>query len=68
MKPLVLTPTERICLRLRERYTGELPSVEQLMREQGISGPQGRALWESYPQGTPEEEDAFYRAIREECW
>jgi hypothetical protein len=49
-------------------YDSELPSLEQLMREQGIAGPQGPALWQSYPRGTREEEDAFYRAIVEECW
>lgn len=68
MKRPVLTSSELFLARLRETYNSELPSLEQLMREQGISGPQGRALWESYPQGTPEEEDAFYRVIREECW
>ena len=68
MKGCDLNPTELVCLRLRRQYTQELPSVEQLMQEQGIAGPQGRALWESYPQGTPEEEDAFYRAILDECW
>jgi hypothetical protein len=68
VKRLDLSPTELVCLRLRRRYTQELPSVEQLMQEQGIAGPQGRALWESYPQGTREEEEAFYRAIVDECW
>lgn len=53
---------------LRARYPDEFPSLEQLMREQGIDGPQGRELWESYEPGTPEEEDAFYQAIVAECW
>ena len=53
---------------LRVRYPDEFPSLEQLMREQGIDGPQGRALWESYVPGTPEEEEAFYQAIVAECW
>ena len=53
---------------LRARYPDEFPSLEQLMREQGIDGPQGRALWESYVPGTPEEEEAFYQAIVAECW
>lgn len=52
---------------LRDRFADE-PSLEQLMREQGIDGPQGRKLWESYEPGTPEEEDAFYSAIVAECW
>jgi hypothetical protein len=53
---------------LRARFPDELPSLEHLMCEQGIDGPQGRELWESYEPGTPEEEDAFYRVIVEECW
>lgn len=53
---------------LRARFPDELPSLEQLMREQGIDGPQGRELWESYQPGTPEEEEAFYQAIVAECW
>lgn len=68
MKRPVLSPSERALAQLRETYKSELPSLEELMREQGISGPQGRALWESYPQGTPEEEEAFYRVMLEECW
>jgi hypothetical protein len=46
-------------------YDDELPSIEQLCREQGVTPLPFSALWETYPLGTPEEEAAFDRAMEE---
>ena len=50
-------------------YGLEFIPTEELMRRQGITGPQGPDLWKDCPwAGDDEESKAFRRAIEEHCW
>jgi hypothetical protein len=57
-------------LRCRPEFDGvEFIPTEELMRRQGISGPQGLEFWKQCPwAGDDEESRAFRRAIEEHCW
>jgi hypothetical protein len=44
-------------------------SLEELMRQQGITGPQGLQFWLDSPYaGDDEEVKAWRRVIEEHCW
>jgi hypothetical protein len=46
-------------------YDDDLPSIEELCRQQGVTPLPISALWEPRPTGTPEEEERFARAMQE---
>lgn len=55
--------------RRRPYYPWDAIPTEELMRQQGITGPQGLELWENSPWGGDDPEAVeFRRIIEEECW
>jgi hypothetical protein len=62
------TPLDLLCNRRRRRpsYPWDAIPTEELMRQQGITGPQGLEIWKQCPWGGDDEEAIRFRRIIEE--